>query len=124
MVLRECRQSFRQNRNLFSLDEGGAGTDTLLGAAAGVQRNARNTVVEHFFHEVGTSETRIAEGEVETISDRLAAVFIVCDVETIVCESFLHQFGFAALLYDIVAVAVGAIVDSLHHGSEGVLCGM
>ena len=124
MVLSKRRQSLRQNRNLFPLDERRAGADALLGAAAGVQRDAGDAVVEHLFHEVGTGEAWIAVGEVETIGDRLTAVFIVGDVEAVVGEGFLHQLGFAAILYDIVAVAVGAVVDGLHHGGEGVLCRM
>ena len=124
MVLSERCQPLRQNRNLFPLDERCAGADALLGAAAGVQRDAGNAVVEHLFHEVGTGEARIAEREVETISDGLAAVFVVGDVEAIVGEGLLHQFGFATVFYHIVAIAISAIVDGLHHGSEGVLCRM
>ena len=63
MVFRESSQSLCQNRNLFPLDERGAGADALLGAAAGVQRDAGDAVVEHFFHEVGTGG---AEGNLET----------------------------------------------------------
>ena len=33
-------QSLRQNRDLFALDQRGAGADALLGAATGVKRNA------------------------------------------------------------------------------------
>jgi len=121
MVLGKCRQSLRQNRNLFPLDERRAGTDALLGTAAGVQGNAGDAVVEHLFHEVGTGEAWIAVGEVETVGDRLTAVFIVCDVEAVVGEGFLHQLGFAAILDDIVAVAVGAVVDGLHHGGQSIL---
>ena len=124
MVLRECRQSFCQNRNLFPLDERGAGADALLGAAAGVQRDAGDAVVEHLFHKVGTGEAWIAVGEVETVSDGLATVFIVGDVETVVGEGLLHQLGFAAILDDVVAIVVGAVVDGLHHGGEGILCRM
>ena len=122
----QCKrlQPLRQNRDLFPLNERRAGADALLGAAAGVQRDAGDAVVEHLFHEVGTGEAGIAVGEVETVSDGLATVFIVGDVETVVGEGFLHQLGFAAILDDVVAVAIGAVVDGLHHGSEGVLCRM
>ena len=122
MVQSKCLQSLGQNRNLFPLDERRAGADALLGAAAGVQGDAGDAVIQHLFHKVGTGEARIAEGEIETIGDGLTAVLVVGDVETIVGEGFLHQLGFAAVFYDIVAVAIGAIVDGLHHGGEGILC--
>ena len=122
MVQGKRLQPFRQNRYLFPLDQRGAGADALLGAAAGVQGDAGDAVVEHFFHEVGTGEAWIAVGEVETVSDGLTTVLIIGDVEAVVSEGFLHQFGFAAVFYDIIAVAVGAIVDGFHHGGEGVLC--
>ena len=122
MILSESRQTFCQNRDFFPLDERCAGADALLGAAAGVQRDAGDAVVKHFFHEVGTSEARIAVGEVEAIGDGFTAVFVIGDEEAVVSEGFLHQLSFATVFNDIVAVAVGAVVDSLHHSSQGILC--
>ena len=40
MVQSKRLQSLRQNRDFFALNQRSAGTDALLGAAAGVQRNA------------------------------------------------------------------------------------
>ena len=122
MVQSESFQPLRQNRNLFPLDERGAGADALLGAAAGVERDAGDAIIKHFLYEVGTREARIAVCEVETIGDGFTAVFVVGDVEAVVGEGFLHQLGLAAIFDDIVAVTVGAVVDGLHHCSQGVLC--
>ena len=124
MIFSKSSQSLRQNRDLFPLDERGASADALLGATAGVQRDAGDAVVEHFFHEVGTGEAWITVGEIEAIGNGLTAVLVVGDVEAVVSEGFLHQLSFAAVFYDIVAVAIGTVVDGLHHGSEGILCRM
>ena len=56
MILGKRGQALGENRNLFPLDERGAGADALLGAAAGVERDAGDAVVEHLFHEVGTGD--------------------------------------------------------------------
>ena len=121
VVLGKRSQSLCQNRNLFPLDERRAGADALLGAAAGVQRDAGDAVIKHFFHEVGTSEARIAIGEVETVSDGLTAVLVVSNVEAVVGKGFLHQLGLATVFQHVVAVAIGAIVDGLHHGGQSKL---
>ena len=121
VILGKCSQSLGQNRDLFPLDERGAGADALLGAAAGVQGDAGDAVIQHLFHKVGTGEARIAVSEVEAVGDGLTAVFVVSDVEAVVGEGFLHQLSLAAVFQHVVTIAVGAVVDSLHHSGQCVL---
>ena len=96
----------------------------MLGAAAGVQCDARDAVIHHLLNEVGTGEARIAVGEIETVGDRLTAVLVVGDVEAVVDEGFLHQFGLAAIFQHVLTIVIGAIVDGFQHGSQSVLGGV
>ena len=124
MIHGEGFQSFGQYRDLISLNERSAGADALLLAAAGVERDAGDAIVHHFFHQVGTCEARIAEGEVEAVGDRFAAVLVVCDVEAVLGEGLLHQLSLATVFEHVVAIAVGTVVDGLQHGGEGILGGV
>ena len=122
MVQSKCLQSLSQNRDLIPLDERSAGTDALLGAAAGIQRDAGDTVIQHLFHEVGTREARIAIGEVEAVGDGFTAVFVVGDVEAVVEEGFLHQLSLATVFQHVLTIVVGTIIDGFQHGGQSVLC--
>ena len=118
----ESFEAFGKHGDFVSLDERGASADALFLAAAGVERDAGNTVVQHLFHQVGSCEAGIAEGEIETVSDRFAAVLVVGDVEAVFGESFLHQFCLSAIFQHVVTVVVSAVVNRFQDGGEGMLC--
>ena len=124
MIHSKQGKSLGEHWDLFAFDERGAGTDALLGAAAGVERDCGDAVVEHFFHKVGTGETGIAIGEIEAVGDRFSTVFVVGDVEAVVGKGFFHQFGFATIFQDIFAIVIGSVVDCFQHCGEGVLSGV
>ena len=68
---------------LVVLDEGRADTESLHLAASGVECDGADTIIEEFAGEFFSRESRIGDGEVESVGNRFILVFVIDDGETV-----------------------------------------
>ena len=72
MILCKYPHTFIQQGILMVLNERSAGTQALLVAAGGYQRNGTYTVVHQLFGQFAATHTRIADGKIESVGYRFA----------------------------------------------------
>ena len=87
MVFVKLLEAFFQITKLFSLNERGAGTYAFVAFASGdIQRDGADSVVQHFFEQLNTCETRIGIGKIKAIGNGLVFVFVIHNAKPIVSE--------------------------------------
>ncbi len=106
---------------LVALNKSNAGADALFVAAGDVESDGADAVADELVEEVDAFEAGIAEGEVETVADIFAHIFIVDDEEAVVGEEFLHYACLFAIFFDVFNKVEGAVVGAFEHGSHSVL---
>ena len=106
---------------LVALNKSNAGANALFVAAGDVEGDSADTIADEFVEEIDAFEAGIAEGEVETVADVFAHIFVVDDEEAVVCEEFLHYSSFLAIFFDVFNKVEGAVVGAFEHGSHSVL---
>ena len=103
MVLVETFGAFLKVGELVAVDEGYTGAETFsAGAVAGGQRDGADAVVQQFVQQFFATESRVSEGEVETIGQFFGSVVVVNNLETVVGENFLHDVRLFGILTHVV----------------------
>ena len=97
------------------------GADALLVAARNVEGDGADTVADEFVEQIDAIESGIAEGEVEAVTDVLAHILVVDDIEAVVGEHLLHDTGLLAIFLDILDEVEGAVVGALKHSGHSIL---
>ena len=90
---------------LLVVDHGYACPDTGLVAAGGTEADGGTSVLEQFLLQLVAAESRITDGEEESVGNRTVTVHVVDYMEIIALEDLLDYFGttaiFAAVCYEL-----------------------
>ena len=65
--------------------------------------------------------SRIANGEIEAIGNRLIQILVVNHMETVLTENLLQQMGTFSINADLLTEVVATIRSCLQHGCQGIL---
>ena len=91
IVLVEDGHTLVEQVVLVVVDKGSADTQAFLTASCGNEADGTHTIVHQFVSQLSTRHSRIANGEIEAISDGVAQVVVIDDVEAVTLEDLFQS---------------------------------